>query len=285
MDIRDSCRAGSFYPASPSEIREFLAEWRARDPGVASHPAPLGGLVPHAGWTYSGYVAYLLFARLGRVAGSLKRLVLLGAVHVPGVLRASLGDWDAWGTPLGRLPVDREFEQRLLNRSACCRSPGAHLGEHSIEVQLPIIVDTLGDLPIVPIAVPPSSEWRGLGRVLAEAAAGPVPSTAIIASSDLTHYGAHFYGWAPAGTGEPAVEFATGNDRRFLDRVRGLDPEGALHEARVNRNACGSGAVAAAIEACKGLGAARGELLAHTNSLRPGEHAESFVGYAAVAFV
>ena len=107
-----------------------------------------------------------------------------------------------------------------------------------------------------------------------------------IGSSDLTHYGPR-YGMAPAGTGQQGIEWTKANDRRLLDLVVQMRADEIVVEARAHHNACGAGAIAAAMAYAAELGASRGLVLEHTNSYEamplgaPSDH----VGYAAVALV
>ena len=79
------------------------------------------------------------------------------------------------------------------------------------------------------------------------------------------------------------------NDRRFIDLMLALDADRIVDEAQANHNACGGGAVAATLSACRESGATKGWLLEHTTSndvmqsrgMRPS--ADS-VGYAGVIF-
>lgn len=284
MARRESCRAGTFYPGNVAGIEAAIAEFESGVAPSASDRAR-GGMVPHAGWVYSGSVAYALLKRLA--SGRPRRCVLLGAVHVPGIRRPACGPWPEWEVPSATLGVDTGFVGALQETGTVELNRRAHLGEHSIEVQLPLVAALLPGVRIVPIAVPPTSEALELGRRLGELLVADGETSVVVASSDLTHYGEDYYGFAPAGAGPGAVAWAQANDSRFLARVCALDAEGALREARTHHNACGAGAVAATIECVRRLGAIRGEVMEHTSSLRAsGEQgARNFVGYASVAFV
>jgi len=68
-----------------------------------------------------------------------------------------------------------------------------------------------------------------------------------------------------------------------------MEGEKAVEEAVTNRNACGGGAIAATIEACKAAGAKRATLLDHATSYEIGtalgqRDARDSVGYAALTF-
>lgn len=281
---RPMARAGSFYPATGARVARELDGFAATLDAPNEREHLVGGLVPHAGWVYSGAIAYRLFARLA--ANAPRRVVLLGAVHVAGVLRPARGPWAEWEIPDGCIAVDSEFQRGLEERGVIEQNRRAHLGEHSIEVQLPLLAKLCPGVAIVPLAVPPNERSLGLGRAVGELARDLDGDTLVVASTDLTHYGERFYGFAPCRDAGQARTWAFANDERFLDRVVALDAPGALDEAQRNRNACGSGAVAAAIECARVMGATHAEVVEHTTSDRvSGEvGARNFVGYASVLF-
>jgi MEMO1 family protein len=67
-----------------------------------------------------------------------------------------------------------------------------HDQEHSLEMQLPLIRQTLGDIPIVPLAVGSMADGRDIyltGRVLRRYLK---ENDLVIVSSDFTHYGPRF---------------------------------------------------------------------------------------------
>ena len=75
-------------------------------------------------------------------------------------------------------------------------------------------------------------------------------SPVFLASSDLTHYGPS-YRFAPVGTGEAALSWAKDNDRRLLRLVENLEIAQVVPEVRDHLNACGGGAIAAMLAACR----------------------------------
>lgn len=167
--------------------------------------------------------------------------------------------------------------------------PSVHANEHSIEVELPIILAAFGAVRILPIMVRPGDWAPEIGRVVAKAAADLGRRVTVLASTDLTHYGPAF-GFEPAGHGRVGVQWAkTVNDRRFIRRTAELDADAVVPEAAVHHNACGAGAVAAAIAAAVALGAERYVELEHCTSAErerePGYEPENSVGYESGVFV
>jgi hypothetical protein len=246
---------------------------------------PLGGVVPHAGWMFSGPTAAKLFVCLARAG--FETYVLLGAVHAWPGRRAAVYPDGAWGTPLGDIAVDAELAAALLDKGeeTVLASTAAHDLEHSIEVQLPFIQLLAPSARILPVAVPHIAGVLRVGRAVAEAIRATGRRAAVVASTDLTHYGMG-YGAPSHGPLRGALDWMRANDRRILDLAERLEAEEIVPEAEQNENACGPGALAAAVAAARDLGAARGRLLEYTTSadvLRERD-ADRAVGYAAMVF-
>src|SRR5206468_2949853 len=125
-----------------------------------------------------------------------------------------------------------------------------------------------------------------IGRRTARQVAAAGLSALFLASSDLTHYGPS-YRFAPAGIGPQGLAWAKDNDRRVLGLVTALAFDRVVPEVRQRANACGGGAIAAMLSACRELGATRAAVLRHANSfetlapLAP-QRPNDAVGYAAV---
>ncbi len=289
MNIRQPVRADSFYEGSPSSCRHHADKLLAAvQLGEALADTLYGGLVPHAGWMYSGRLAARTFKTLD-ASSPLRTLVLLGADHTGSVQQGEVYEAGVWRTPLGEVEVDQELAAKLLAACDLLRAnPQAHQNEHSIEVQVPLIQYLCPDARVVPISVPPADMaveiGAAIGRVLAEAGEGVF----VVGSTDLTHHAGHFP--APGGHGAKGVEWTVKNDRRFLDLVEQLAAEQIIPEAAAHANACGAGAVAATIAACREMGATRGVCLEYTNSyevmhaIYPSDPDDTTVGYASVIF-
>lgn len=290
MTTRRAVQAGAFYDASAASLREQAREILEQAHLPDDLPARLyGGLVPHAGWVYSGRVAALTMAALGDRA-NLDSLVLFGADHTGMVRAGEVYDFGAWETPLGAVGVDEELARCLLAAADDClrANPGAHAREHSLEVQLPLLQVLAPRAKIVPIAVPVNDLAPRIGEAVGTYLATHRPDVPILGSTDLTHHGGHF--GSPGGQGLAGVAWARDNDQRLLDLVATMDAPAIVPEVLRRHNACGGGAVAAAIAACKALGATRALCLKYTNSfevlreLGAGGGDYTTVGYASVVF-
>jgi hypothetical protein len=247
----------------------------------------VAGLVPHAGWIFSGAVAARVFAAI-HARGSPETFFLLSAMHRWGPSRAAVYARGRWATPLGEIEVDAELAADVLKAgdALLVDSPEAHAGEHSAEVQVPFIQYLFPQARIVPVLIPPDENATRAGEVIGQVLRAAQKPVAVVGTTDLTHYGRTYYGFAPAGTGERALEWARTNDRRVIDLILALRAEDIVSETAAHHNACGGGAVAATVAAGRTLGAEQGYLLEYTTShhVMPHGPATDFVGYAAIVF-
>lgn len=278
--------AEAFYPGDcVAQIQQFLEGYDVSTPPHLIR----GGIVPHAGWVYSGRVAARVWASLA-ASGPLENIVLFGAIHSHHEPDgAAVWTDGAWNSPLGSVEVDEELAHALIEESPSVLKPSreAHLAEHSLEVQIPMIRILLPGTKIVPIAVSSDRRACEIGRIVGQYLRQSKRSTMVVASTDLTHYG-HSYGFCPAGEGEKGEEWMRGNDGRMIELMKGMECERIVPEARTNWNACGAGAVAAAIESAKQQGAVGGNVVEYTTSFLEHPDSKHFtmaVGYVGIVFV
>jgi AmmeMemoRadiSam system protein B len=250
----------------------------------------VAGIVPHAGWTFSGSVAALVFAAIRQQDEKVHTFVLFGAAHSYLGQIPALCDRGVWETPLGNVAVDEELADAVLKQGVAISDTSAHMPEHSIEVQIPFIQYLFAGAKILPILVPPIEKAIPLGTRVGEIIAQNEQKKIIcLGSTDLTHYGPR-YGFTPQGTDEKALAWARDvNDKTFIDAALKLDAASLLATAAENTNACGPGAVAATVAVAKVLGCQQGVLLAHTTSNeimleKMGAASTDSVGYASMVF-
>ncbi len=290
MSSRQPHVAGAFYPGTARQCEEMLDTCVGGGPFLAPGEHRLvAGIVPHAGWIYSGPTAGKVFGAF-REAGGVDTFILFGAVHVWGVEAASLWPEGSWISPLGEAFIDESLAAGLLDDlgERLVAEPASHRQEHSIEVQLPFIQRLFPEARIVPIMVPPLADAGDFGRAVARAIAARCGRrrVAAIASTDLTHYGPN-YRFMPMGIGAKALTWVKEeNDRRILELALRLEEDDIVDEAEASHNACGAGAMAAATGYAHQMGAASGRLLDYTTSydVLPERNPSSFVGYAGIVF-
>lgn len=217
--VRHPAVAGRFYPADPRELRAMIRDYMAAAGPLPEGPAPKAIIAPHAGYIYSGPIAGSAYARLAADRDRISRIVLLGPSHrVPfhGLAAPSV---DAFETPLGIVPLDTEAIARISELPQVLVFDRAHDLEHSLEVHVPFLQETLGDFTLVPLAVGDATP-REVGEVLDALWDGS--ETRIVISSDLSHY--HDY--------ETAMQL----DRATSRAIEDLRPEAIEYDHACGRN-------------------------------------------------
>ena len=309
---RSPAVAGTFYPADPARLSRMAttmldAAAAGAGPGAASEVAsvvgtggassqapagtwpggaassPLGILVPHAGLAYSGAVA----AAAWRLVADGATVVILGTNHTAPWLNG-VGVWDSgsWRTPLGAVFVDEELAAGILALGLPFEPDrAAHLGEHSIEVQLPLLHAAAPATRIVPLAVGAGTgdgaiaAGTRLGALLARRRSAGAPILLAI-STDMAHY--------------PPADACVRVTRELLPTIEALLPEElARAEAAVRGRGAGPGMVCGmcgiepavlGLAALRAMGATSGVALASATSADAGADPRRAVGYLSVVF-
>jgi MEMO1 family protein len=187
MRIRAAAMAGAFYEADEDRLRRHLISMLA-GAGARAGVKPKVLIVPHAGYVYSGTVAAQAYAALAPVAADITRVVLFGPAHRVPLAGMAVPDADAFATPLGAVPLDREAMQYACTLPGVCISNEAHRLEHSLEVQLPFLQTVLGQFALVPVVVGHCAA-RTVAAVMDALWGGP--ETLLVVSTDLSHFHAY----------------------------------------------------------------------------------------------
>jgi len=283
MGVRRADFAGAWYPGTESECRAMMESFSEVSVPCASLKRGIsGGIVPHAGWYYSGQIAFNVIKCL-KNGTSPDIFVIFGRHLHPGSSNYIIKE-GYWSTPLGDLEIETDLAERLISEFRfTVETSSRYEQDNTIELQLPFIKYLFPDVKILPIGVPPKASSIRIGERVPEIAEEEGKKIFVLGSTDLTHYG-YNYGYIPKGTGKKAVEWVKNeNDKRMIDRILAIDPEGIISESLKSSNACCAGAVAAAVAALKKMGAVKGEKLIYKTSydVMPND---SFVGYAGIVF-
>ena len=281
--LRRAVLAGSWYPSSAAECEKEIAAFLTEGEKMP-HPKGerVGGIVPHAGWFYSGSIACNVISCL-KSDRPADVFVVFG-MHLHPSSPCFMMPEGAWETPFGELKVEEQLAGELAGQFPfTLESPDNFQQDNTIELQLPFIKYFFNDVKIVAIGVPPDKKSLEIGRAAVETAKRLDLKIKVIGSTDLTHYGRN-YGFLSQGSGQKAVDWVRNdNDRRIIDTMLAMDAVKVINEALASQNACCAGAAATAIEAAKHLGAEKAEAIAYASSYdkNPGD---SFVGYVGIVF-
>lgn len=276
MQVRTPAVAGMFYPSEKNKLTKLIEDCFLHKFGPGEKPPKkleskiFGVICPHAGFVYSGPIACNSFYSISSESPEL--FIIIGPNHW-GIGRsvATMKDCE-WQTPLGNVQVDSESAEEISQLSKTIEPDYfSHTREHSIEVQIPILQNIFSNFKILPISLINQSKEVAKDVGLAIAKIARKKNVMIIGSSDFTHY-------------EPN-EFAHEQDMALIEPILEMDVDkfyDVLQKRKVS--ACGYGAIASTIIACKDLGAIKGELLKYATSGDVTGDMSSVVGYGSIVF-
>lgn len=279
MKLRERRLAPGWYPPSSTGCQASIRGFLDVSPQSPAQGAARHGIVPHAGWYFSGRAAAHVYDAVARQ--SQPDVVVIYGGHLGPSDTPVLYDYDAWETPFGELPVDRPLTEKLQSLIET-RAEGRH-GDNTVEVQIAMIRHFFPKATVAAVHAPNGPRAIELGQAVCAAAEQLGRQIAAFGAADLTHYGPG-YGFAPKGEGPAAVAWVKDeNDREIIDLTLQMDAPGALRSADERHNCCSSGAVAAAIATATAQGLSKAELLDYYTSydIAPGS---SIVGYMGVVF-
>jgi len=276
MQVRTPAVAGMFYPSEKNKLTKLIEDCFLHPFGPGKKPPKefknkiFGVICPHAGYVYSGPIACHSIYSIS--SESPKLFIIIGPNHW-GIGRSVATMKDCkWETPLGNVEVDSESAEEISRLSKTIEPDYfSHTREHSLEVQIPILQNTFSNFKILPISLVNQSKDVAKDVGLAIAKIARKKNAMIIGSSDFTHY-------------EPN-EFAHEQDMALIEPILEMDVDkfyDVLQKRKVS--ACGYGAIASTIIACKDLGAMKGELLKYATSGDVTGDMSSVVGYGSIVF-
>lgn len=276
MRVRERMLPIGWYPASESGCRAEIDKFIAGAKPLPAGTKVYGGIVPHAGWYFSGKAAARVFYLASQATQP--QVVAVFGGHLGGTSPPLLVTEEAWDTPLGDLPLATQFYEPLKKRLPL---KAEYPGDNTIEVQLPLVKYFFPKAKVLALRAPHSAKAMELGDAVAAVAKELKLTLLAFGSTDLTHYGPN-YGWAPKGLGPEAVKWVKEiNDKKFIDAALKLDGPAMLKTALGDQSACSAGGAAAAVAAAKKGGATKAALIDYYTSydILPGD---SFVGYAGI---
>ncbi len=250
--IRQPAVAGMFYPGDEQTLKHDIISMlnQAKPKSVEGKIVAL--ISPHAGYMYSGLTTAHGYKLIQNK--QFDCIAIVSPSHREYFNGVSVYNGAAYKTPIGSLPVDQSLREELLQQSDIIESSSrGHGAEHAIEVQLPFIQQTLGEVKILPIVMgDQKSEFCfELGNILSKVLQNK--NCLLVASTDLSHY----YPYDVAMT----------IDKQTIEDIEQFDLEKLMNDLESNiAEACGGGPTVAVLSAAKQLGATHVQILHHCNS-------------------
>ncbi|VVC05302.1 Memo-like protein [uncultured archaeon] len=277
MQMRTPAVAGMFYPKAQQELRSTIRDCFMHDYGPRKLPPStesgriFGVICPHAGYMYSGPVAAHSYYAISSLKPDL--VIILGPNHFGIGCNVAAMKEGLWQTPLGDVKVYTDAAIEANKNSKLIELDFfSHSRDHSLEVQLPMLQEIYShDFKILPIILINQSYKAAKEIGLAISKLVKDKNAVIIGSSDFTHY--------------EEYEFAHKQDKALIEPILKMDVDDfyrILQEKKVS--ACGFGAIASTMVACKEMGATKGSLARYATSGDVTGEKSSVVGYASIIF-
>lgn len=264
-DTRFPRFSGSFYPEGLQDLESLLEQCRSRARPVERQDIR-GIVVPHAGFIYSGSVAvsgYLTMAAAEK--GTTDTLLLVGPNHRGFPPFSVMDDHAYWSVPNGRIALITDVIGGLSSSTGLIIDRKAHQIEHSLEVQIPMILAFTEARSIVPIIMGDQEAESVLQ--LYDSVKGLFGEMTVVISSDLTHY--------------MPDSVARKIDREIIDRIVHLDIEGLYSIIHEGATPCGYGPIALLMTFAKENGCAIEKIDYGTSADATGD-LSSVVGYSSL---
>ncbi|MDH5752851.1 MAG: AmmeMemoRadiSam system protein B [Deltaproteobacteria bacterium] len=288
MFSRQMSFGGSWYPADRADCERQILSFQ-------NEPLPAGtgggdsggrvslGVVPHAGWMFSGRLAARVFQTLPRQQ-EVDLVVVLGGHlrETDPVVAMTEGQWE---TPFGPFRMHTPFQPLLESLPAVLLEDERQChDDNSVELQLPFARYHFPRAELLTLRVPPSAVAQRVGELLDEYLRSSALNAVLLGSTDLTHYGPNYH-FEPQGQGQQALEWVRReNDPAFISAVESVSEDRILDTARQRHNACSPGAVAALCRVASREGLSFRTLdYSTSHDIMPGDF-RNFVGYVGGVF-
>ncbi|OGL43751.1 MAG: AmmeMemoRadiSam system protein B, partial [Candidatus Schekmanbacteria bacterium RBG_16_38_10] len=220
--IQEPVISGSWYTADKEELKKEINLFLD-----STEPEKIDGdilalIEPHAGYTYSGKGA--AFGYKAIKGKNYKRVIILAPSHYAWFNGVAVLDATHYRTPLGLISIDTEVCKKLLQEPYFKTVSEAYKKEHSVEIQLPFLQQSLKDFKLIPLLVGEveGDEYRKIASSIKKFID---KETLVIASSDFTHYGFNF-GYTPFS--KNIRENLKKLDGGAVDKILKIDSEGFI---------------------------------------------------------
>ena len=215
---RQPVAAGRFYPADKETLIKDIAKMFENCKKSSENQNVRAIISPHAGYVFSGKIAAAAYSTIPKNS-VYKNIFIIGSSHVMSFDGASVYNSGDYITPMGRIVVNKEIANKLINENKVFNFPTtAHIQEHSIEVQLPFIQYYFKDTPmIVPVIIGTDNE-KSVKKIAEILRPWFTSENLFVISSDFSHYPS--YKDAIETDNLTAVSISSGNPVTFLKTLK-----------------------------------------------------------------
>ena len=267
--IRKPAAIGYFYPEGIDNIKNLIDSFDVVPPKEKINA--FGIISPHAGYVYSGKTAYAGFSSI-KIKNN---IIIIGPNHTGMGAGYSVMDNGKYDFKDFSVSINAELADAIIKDtgSPFISDELAHLKEHSVEVQIPLLYSFKKDFKIVPIMVSfiRYNDVLNASKAIFNALRklNLLDDVLIVASSDMTHY-------------EPA-ESARLKDDIAIKEILDLNPSGLYEKVGENNiTMCGFIPASIMLNVAKMAGRTKSKLIGYTNSGEASGDYSSVVGYSSI---
>ena len=186
--LREAGNISRFYPYDSNQIDIMVDNWDLKANEILKtkknlNSSPQIAIVPHAGYAYSGFTAYLAYKILKN--SIFKRIIVLGPSHYVNINGISIAENEYYETPFGDIEIDQDYVEKLQENFTVDFQAKAHFLEHSTETQMPFIKKYFSGTKVIEIVYGRIHEnilYDVMQFILNDKKNG------LIVSSDLSHF-------------------------------------------------------------------------------------------------
>ncbi|MGD1822187.1 MAG: AmmeMemoRadiSam system protein B [Pleomorphochaeta sp.] len=256
---------GTWYPSDNDELDKLVRITPNKDNKY------IFGVVPHAGLHYSASLIKLLFDNLSL---DIKKILLITPSHYY-MLKKNIigsGNFEKFETPYGDI---KGFNLEIFEK----HYENATIREHAVEMILPFIAQ-MKNTKLCCAHINEFTDIKTIKEYATKILENIDDSTAVIASSDFTHYGSNF-GYTPLGNkiNDELIQKITIYDREIANKLIVGDISSARKISYDDKaTICGIAPMLLISEMAR-IKNLKGKILGQSNSLEKTIYDNNFVSY------
>ena len=271
MSMRKMKLPEGWYPHDRNGIEEFIREWNME---TNTGREGIAGIVPHAGWYFSGESAWKTISKIPVDCTT----VIIAGGHLSNRQKSICWSDDEYETPLGPLMLNKKLFNLFCDDLDTDNAP-----DNTIEVQLPLIKYNNPEAEILPVRLSPLIGSFYWGEKIGAYCKANCIKAFFLGSTDLTHYGSSYGNLQYEKNGHP-VQDACIQDRKLLDHLAHGNFGKALDSVEQWQTACSVGGALGAAGFAGSYGRLPGKVLSLSGSYDKIPYKSNFVNYGSILF-
>jgi AmmeMemoRadiSam system protein B len=287
MLLKTNYFSGTWYPGSKKNCQNVINEFKCKTKIINdSNLFYKIGIVPHAGWFFSGQLTFNVIYNLYLKNKKPDHIFIIGG-HLSQNDSIYILEECAIDTPFGKLKCKNNIiEKFFCNIPFKYENPESCEPDNTTELQFPFIKFLFDGIPVSVMRFPPNKKIFEIAEKLFDYITKKKSNILVLSSTDLTHYGFRF-NFLPAGVGKKAVSWVkNNNDKKILNEAINLNSSNVLKCAINDSSACCGGSFAFGVHLAKLFNLPYGKIIDYFTSydIAPEPNITDFVGYGGIIF-